>query len=783
MARELAADEVQLPRFAVASVSPEAEVFDLDSHARAREAIDFGLAVSGIGFNIFVIGEDRAGRMTATLAYIDEILAKRAPPSDWIYLNNPRRRENPTPHRLPAGMARRFRDRVAAIIPRIREALAAAFASEAYQARVLALREATQQRVGDDLADLRQAARAQGLALVQGDDGALRLRRTEPEDGEEPRGPGDEAAERALAVALGRFQLHAVEIQAQLAAHVQELNRGIADEVASALLEELVKEFSGFSGLARWLTQMRVDIVENPMQFRRASDHDDDEEDEPPPEDKFAVNLLVDHADEGHPKVVLESNPSYENLFGRIEYRQAHGTLETDFTLIRAGSLHRANGGVLVLRAEALAVNPTSWGYLKAALRDRVIRIEELQRQGSAPVAGAPRPLPIPLDVKVVIVGAPRWYAMFFETDPDFSTYFKIKADIDPDMPASARNIAIYGGLIGTMARDNQLDGADDAAVGRLLGFAARWAERRDRLTARFELIEDIVTEAAVRARQAKAPRLTDDILKETMAARRRRSARIEERVVRSIVEGAVMIATAGAAIGQINALTVQDAGDRRFGTPVRVTARASAGRQGIVNIERDVELGGPIQQKGAMVLEGFLASRFAQTRPLSFTSSITFEQSYGGVEGDSASMAELVAVLSDLAQLPIRQDIAMTGSVNQAGFAQVVGGVYWKIEGFFRVCAAQPGGLTGTQGVIVPEANCVNLVLRDETAAAVRDGTFHIWAISSVEEAAELLMGVPAGTADAAGNYPPDSIFARAAARLEAFDRILAERQALARG
>jgi hypothetical protein len=347
MARELAANEVQLPRFAVAPASPDADVFALGSHARAREAIDFGLAVSGIGFNIFVVGEDRAGRMTATLAHIDEILAKRAPPSDWVYLNNLRRRENPTPHRLPAGLGRRFRDRVAQTIPRLRDALAAAFASEAYQARVLALREATQQSVGDDLADLRQAARAQGLVLVQGEDGALRLRRAEPEAGEAPPGPGDEAAERALAVALGRFQLRAVEVQAQLAAHVQELNRGIADEVASALLEPLVTDFSGFSGLARWLTQMRVDIVENPMQFRRASDDDEDEEDGPPPEDKFAVNLFVDHADEGHPMVVVESNPSYENLFGRIEYRQARGTLETDFTLIRAGSLHRANGSIL----------------------------------------------------------------------------------------------------------------------------------------------------------------------------------------------------------------------------------------------------------------------------------------------------------------------------------------------------------------------------------------------------------------------------------------------------
>jgi predicted ATP-dependent protease len=267
--------------------------------------------------------------------------------------------------------------------------------------------------------------------------------------------------------------------------------------------------------------------------------------------------------------------------------------------------------------------------------------------------------------------------------------------------------------------------------------------------------------------------------VRETYAARRRRNSRIEDRILRSILENEVMIATAGRALGQVNALTVYDMGDRRFGTPVRVSARASVGRAGVINIERDVALGGPIQQKGAMVLQGFLAGCFAQLRPLSFTCSITFEQSYGGVEGDSASMAELVAVLSDLAQLPLRQDLAITGSVNQAGRAQAIGGAYSKVEGFFRVCAGQPGGLTGTQGVILPEANRAHVILHDEAADAIASGRFHLWSVATVAEAAELLLGLPAGTADAAGNYPADTIFGRAAARLANFDRILAERQA----
>jgi predicted ATP-dependent protease len=776
-ARELTAKEVGLPQFCFAPAS-DVEVFDLSSHARAREALDFGLTVSGLGFNIFVIGEDRAGRMTATLAYLNEVLAKRSPPSDWIYLNNFRRPSSPTPHRLPAGMGRRFRDQLSALIAKLREALASAFTSEAYQAQLEALRESAGQGAAADLAKLRQEAQAHGLRLVQGEEGGLKLLPAEADASRQPLDARDQGGERKLAAAMAKFQLRILAIEAQLARRIQELNRSIADQMASAMLGDLTVEFSGLSGLARWLTELRVDILENPMRFQLPAAEDGRENVEAP-EHRYAVNLLIDHGEEAHPSVVLESDPTYERLFGRIEYRQAQGTVQTDFSLIRAGSLHRANGGILVLRAEGLAVNPASWTYLKAALRDQEIRIEERQRAEAPAIAGAPKPRPIPLDLKVVIVGAPRWYALFFETDPEFQVYFKIKADIDADMEASPRNLAIYAGLIRQMTRDQRLEDVTGEALTRLLGIAARSAERRDRLTARIELIQDLVAEAAVRAYQAKQTQLTDEALRATLDARHRRNTRIENQILRSIVEGAVMIDTAGTAVGQVNALTVVDAGDWRLGAPVRVTARASVGRSGIVNIERDVALGGPIQQKGAMVLQGFLAGRFAQDFPLSFTCSITFEQSYGGVEGDSASLAELIAVLSDLAQIPIRQDLAITGSVNQLGQAQAIGGTHWKIEGFFRVCQAKPGGLSGTQGVIIPEANRVNLVLSGDVSAAVAAGRFHLWSVANVEEAAQLLLARPAGAADGEGKYPADSIFGRASRRLAAFDRILAERQA----
>lgn len=774
--REIPAEDAGLPRFAVVP-QQDAEIFQLDSHARARDALDFGLSVAGHGFNIFVVGEDRSARMTATLTYLGEAVARRSPPTDWIYLNNFRHPDHPTPHALPAGLGRRFRDAMATLIPKLREALAASFAADAYQAQLLLLREQTQQNLASDVEALAEAAKAQGLRVIQSEDGALRLARVPDAPAPSPSGPKAAQAERDLAAALTRIQRDAVEAKTKFAAQVAELNRGITADIASPALEELARQFSGFTGLARWLTEVRVDIIETPERFQlqpgAAGDGD-------LPETRYAVNLFVDHGEDAHSPVVLESNPTYENLFGRIEYSQVQGSVQTDFTQIRAGALHRANGGVLVLRAEALAVNATSWIFLKAALRDGEIRIEEPQRQ-DAPIAGAPKPQPIPLELKVVIVGAPRWYATFFESDSDFRTYFKVNADIDIDMAADARNLGLYGGLIAAMARHHNLEGASDGAIARLLGIAARWAARRDRLSSRVELIEDLVGEATVRSRAAREKILSEDAVRLSYAARHRRNARLEERMLQSIVEGTMMIATRGAAVGQINALTVNSSGDHRFGTPVRITARAFAGRAGIVNIERDIGMGGPIQQKGAKVLEGYLAGRFAQTRPLSFTCSITFEQVYGGVEGDSASLAELIAVLSDLARLPIRQDLAITGSVNQEGEAQAIGGAHWKVEGFHRVCAAKAGGLTGTQGVILPETNAINLVLHDDVAAAIASGQFHLWAVTTVDAAAELMLGRPVGVPDASGAFPADTIFGRIAARLDEFDRILAARLPLA--
>lgn len=678
-ARRLSAREVALPRFELPPDDGEGEIkaFDLASHRRAREALETGLGIPDVGFNVFVVAEDRTGRMSATLDFLRHYVGGLPPPSDWVYLNNFRHPNEPRPLRLPAGQARVLRRRMNDFVHAACEAFA-------------------------------------GARLSPSAPWSARL----------------EAAER----------------------------------IVTPLCDELDREFGGGARIGRWLDELRVDAVERHEHFLdteagRAA------REEHPLEDRYGVNVLVDHDPDDRPPVVLEPHPTYENLFGYSEYRTLGGVLETDFLMIHAGALHRASGGILVLRAEALIREGEVWTYLIGALRDREIRIEELHRQGGVPMAGAPHPHPIPLELKVVIVGAPRWYHDFHSRERDFHTYFKVKADIDEEMPATPRNLADYARLVRGLARRHHREGCEDAAVRYLLGLAGRWAQYRDKLSTRFELLEDVLAEAAYLARGERRP-LTERDVQRATGEHRRRNSHMEERAQEHILRGTVLIDTEGAVVGQINALTVRDMGDHVYAAPVRVTARAGVGAHGVINIERMAELGGPLQQKGVYTLEGFLRGRFAADYPLSCAVSVTFEQAYGGVEGDSASLAELIAILSALAELPVRQDLAITGSVNQLGQVQSVGEVCKKVECFFATCAARR--LTGTQGVIVPAVNEIELALRDDVTAAIAEERFSVLSVRSVDDAIGLLLGVE-----------PAAVDRRVAARLEAWDRALAERRA----
>ena len=778
----MTADEVALPRFAPAAAI-SADVFALSSHRRAREALEFGLSVTEPGFHIFVVGEDRSGRMTATMNFLELAVATRPAPPDWIYLNDFSAPHSPAPYKLPTGTGRMLQRRIDQLVPQLVDAIRHAFASEEYEAQIRGASERLRNDIQARVEALREEAQSHGLDIVDTPQGAMvaAVNDEAAPNGERADITKEQRVARAevgqhLADQLADIKRWAIKQRAVAAAQVDHLNRQVADQVAGPLIEAAIDEFGAHPDITVWLAEMRADVIDNLELFRPPPE--DLQEPLEPPERRYSVNLLIDNANTPHPPVVLEANPTYENVFGRIEYRQmGGGALQTDYTLVRAGSLHRANGGVLVMRAEALARNAATWEFLKSALRDHEIRIEEPSRTGMTPIAGAPRPGPIPLEVKVVIVGAPRWYHAFFAVDPDFETYFKIKAEIDDRMDATPGNLAIYARLIRDRVESHPNTTCDDSAIVRLLAVASRWAEQRDKLTARFELIDDLVDEAVMLTPNG-APRvINEDCVTSALQKRLDRNGLVEDRVREVIARGMITIDTAGAVIGQVNALTVRESGDHTFGAPSRVTARASIGRLGVSNIERDVELGGPIQQKGVMVLQGFLAGRFARRIPLSFNCSITFEQSYGGVEGDSASMAELIAVLSDLAGAPVRQDVAITGSVDQRGRTQPVGGVPYKIEGFFRTCLAA-GPLTGQQGVVIPSVNATNVVLQEDVAATIAVGGFHLWRAETVDEVIELMTGLPAGTADDDGRYPPDTIYGRVLAQLETFDRVLWERE-----
>jgi predicted ATP-dependent protease len=770
---KLPPEEIGLPVF---STEPdrESDSFDFSSHHRAKEALEFALRTHAPGFNVFVVGGERSGRMTSTLEFLREAMAGKGTPDDWVYLNNFLHPHRPRPARLAAGGGRDLRDRMAVFVRRLARLASQIFEDESY---VKALEDMASGMRGDldtRLAALRTEAKQSGFNLVQTAEGfvlALVDEQGHPVMPSEA-SPEQQKVAQKIGQELAELTREAAKRQAGLVGDVAAFNRRVAGNAFAPLVAELKRDYADHKVIAAWLEALENDLLQNLDQLRAAAAGG-------LPgiavlEQRFGVNLLVDRADSNGPEVVLEPNPDFDSLFGKIEYRQIEGVLSTDFSLIRPGALHRANGGVLVVRAEALAADPALWHGLKGVLRDGEINIAEHRPNLPVPIAGAPKPKPIPFDALVVLVGPPQWYYSFFAADPQFQIYFKIKADIDADMPADAHNLACYAGIATRMAEPFSGRFTDDG-MAAVLGLAARLAGERQKLSARFEEISDIVAEACD-CLDCPEPVIDRKALIAAFDRRRRRNARVEDRLQEEIARGVLLIDVEGADIGQVNGLVVQDYGDHTFGLPARVTARASVGRTGLINIERDVALGGPIQQKGVMVLQGFLAGHFARRMPLSFDSSVTFEQSYGGVEGDSASVAETLAVLSDLAQIPLRQDVAVTGSMNQKGEVQAVGGVLHKVEGFYRACVER-GPLTGKQGAMIPSANARNLVLRDDVAEAVAAGRFHIWSAEIIEDAIGLLTGMEAGEPDADGVYPADSVYGRVQRALEQFDQSLIAR------
>jgi len=772
-ATELKAADVGIPEFEF-TVAERPAVFRLSSHTRAHDALVLGLERPGPQYNIYVLGPDQAGRMTATRAYVESWAEQHPPARDWLYLLDFDAPHTPQAVAVPAGEGTKVCSAVEGLLPQLAREIASSFASEAYQQQVAQLRGEADQDLQRRTEALNAEARRKGLALVPTPQGPM-IAALNAEGKPVPLQTLDADRQQQIMAESSQLQSQLAEInrealrqQQRFVKVLEELGRQVAHHATRGVIETLVQRFQTLPEVAEWFNRLADDVVDHYALFLRP----DEVVPTAAPERaqrRYAVNLLVDRHKETHRPVVVEQNPSYENVFGKIEYRQLPGGgLETDVSLIKAGSLHRANGGVLLLRATDIAMQPGVWTYLKAALRDGEIRIEEFYRAGAPPIAGAPRPTPIPLDLTVVLIGPPSLYHLFFAADPDFSNYFKIKAHIEPVVDATADNLAQFAGLLNGYAERRGAT-LDREAMSLLLGMAARWAGHRQRITTQFEAVSNLIEEACTDGCHIDRP-----LLERVIVERRKRNAHIEDEVHRAIRDRLTIITVEGSSVGQINGLTVQNVGDHVFGAPARITARASVGRRGVINIERLVAMSGPIQQKGSLVLQGLLTRRFARHAPTSFDCSVTFEQLYGGVEGDSASLAEYIAIVSDLADLPIRQDLAITGSVNQLGEAQVIGGVHHKIEGFFRVCQ-EVGELTGHQGVLLPAANEQHLVLRDDVTRAIADGRFHLYAVAHVDDAVELFTGMPVGSAAEARD---DTVYGRVVQTLEQFDAILAERR-----
>ncbi len=753
---------------------------------RALAALEFGAGMRRDGYNLFALGRPGTGRF----GFVTDILRQRAAgepaPSAWCYVNNFAEPDKPKALSLPGGRASELRQAMDVLIQELRATLPAAFDSDDYRARRQVVDEQFKRRHDEAFEALQEKAQGQGVAMIRTPLGMglapVRNGEVIPQE-EFNRLPAEEQAR--LRTTLKEMQEELEQVVARLPqwqrehrAAVRKLNEEVSRFAVNQLIGEVRADFADLSAVAAYLDEVERDIVVYADDFLGEGAAAGAERPDPAPAAdrdseggryrRYRVNVMVDHPPGTGAPVVYEDHPTHQSLVGRIEHMARFGALLTDFNLVKPGALHRANGGYLVLDARRLLTNPFAWESLKRALRARQIRIESIEQLMALATTVSLEPEPLPLDVKIVLIGDRIVYYLLSELDPEFVELFKVAVDFEDDVPRDPESTQLFARMMGTLARQRGLRHLDRGAVSETIGQAARESGDAERLSTRIRFIGELLEEADYLAGRRGADLIGAEDVRAAVAARRARSDRIHLRMVEQIARGTILIDTRGAKIGQINALSVIGLGGFSFGRPTRVTARVRFGRGAVVDIEREVALGGPLHSKGVMILAGFLSGRYVTDRSLSLAASLVFEQSYGGVDGDSASSTELYALLSALAEAPIRQDLAVTGSVNQLGEVQVIGGVNEKIEGFFDVCAA--AGMTGSQGVLIPFGNVRHLMLRPDVVEAVRAKTFFVYPIRTIDEGIALLTGEAAGERDEAGRYPEASINGRVEKRIAAF-------------
>lgn len=748
---------------------------------RAFDALDFGIRIKNGGYNLFALGPTGTGKFTAVRQIIAQAAAERMPSPDWCYVNNFNESHKPIALRLPSGKGCKFKQDMEQFIGEARVVIPATFDGEEYRSKAEELEEELKDRHAVPLNELSEEAKQQNIVLIKTASGFAFAPLGKNEEVLNPEefnalanGTRKEIQEKIanlhekLRRVLSQFPAWRKETNEKL----QALEQDTASAAINHLIMSLKKHYRELPDIINYIAAIERDILNNLADFRSAGDE------APlsifgttPRTDSFrryTVNLLVDNSARECAPIVFENHPSHVNLIGRSEYQSYMGALVTDFTLIKPGALHRANGGYLILDARKVLMQPYAWDSLKRTLETGEIRIESLERSLSLISTVALEPEAIHLDVKVILVGERLLYYLLLEHDPDFQDLFKVAVDFDDQIERNEKNNVLYARMIGTLANQEELRHLEQPAAARLIEYCARLAGDAERLSTHLRSITDLLREADHWAGLAGHECIKSQDIDHALDKQLYRSDRIQQRIKEEIRRGTILIDTTGSVIAQVNGLSVMQLGNHSFGRPSRITATTRFGEGGVLDIERETELGGPLHSKGVMILTSFLASRYAQETPLFVSGSIVFEQSYGEVEGDSASVAELCALLSALSGLPLSQSLAVTGSINQHGRVQAIGGVNEKIEGFFDVCRAL--GANGDEGVLIPESNVKHLMLRADVVAAAAAGQFRIYPVQTIDQAMELLTQTPAGARKRKGVFPQGSVNRRVEDRLREY-------------
>ncbi len=768
--------------FAPTDTGKEEEAI-LIGQERAVRSVQFGLHVASPGYNIFMAGAPGTGKRTFARTATQDESRDMDTPQDWCYVYNFDDPTSPWALSLPPGQATDFATDMDELIEDARTAIRNEFEGGEFEQRRNELIEDFQKKTSEAVRQLEEEVRENGFALQKGAGGFVPVPLNDagtPMSNEEYRALSPERRQEIedagaeLQPLVRRATREIRQLEKEVKSSIRDLERQVGSFAVRPLIEQLQETYSEAHRVCEYLEAVHDDMIDHLDYFKRDEEESSggqqalfpqQQQDSGAALDRYKVNVLVNNAETEGAPVVEEANPTYYNLFGSVEYKSSMGTLTTDHTLIRSGALQRANGGFLILRIEDVLTSPFSWDTLKRSLKNEAIRIENIGEQyRMVPTTGL-NPEPIPLNVKIILIGSPMFHYLLSTYDDDFRKYFKVKADFDVQMERNDHYLKQYAQFISNVAQRDDLLRFNETAIARIVDHSSRLAQDQSKLSARFNEVVEIVYESDAWARTDGADEVSAEHIDKAVQERRYRSNLAEDHIREAIDRDKIMVDTEGSVVGQINGLSVYSMGDYSFARPSRITANVYMGNEGVVNIERQVKMSGSSHSKGVLILSSFLSERFAYDKPLSLSASITFEQSYGMVDGDSASCAELYAIISDLADVPLRQDVAVTGSVNQKGDVQPVGGINEKVEGFYYTCKAR--GLNGEQGVIIPDKNLDNLMLNDEVIEAAEAGNFHVWVMQDVREGLELLTGMPAGDRTEDRGFPEDSVFGKADRRL----------------